>query len=370
MANKAVIGLGFGDEGKGLFTDYLCSHSENPLVVRFSGGQQAGHTVVREGIRHVFSNFGAGTLQNAPSYFSKFCTIDPIGIVNELSILLDKGIKPLLFIDANCPVTTPYDVQYNQKNTEHGSCGVGVGDTIRREEQYYSLTFSDLFYPWVLQTKLKLLSQFYYRVDEIDLSAFLECCESITHSMYIQKSHSFPQNNYSDIIFEGSQGLLLDKNYGFFPHVTRSNTGTQNILSLGVENLEVYLITRAYQTRHGSGPLSNEWLPHTISKNPNETNTTNPYQGELRYALLDVSLLEYVIEKDEYIRRTNNKALVITCLEQIKNEYRFTYQNALVYCKNESEFTRKISDILNIKTIYLSAAEDAKHIRQFFSSTD
>jgi len=362
MANKAVIGLGFGDEGKGLFTDYLCSQSKNPLVVRFSGGQQAGHTVVSNGIRHVFSNFGAGTLQGAPSYFSKFCTIDPIGIVNELSILLDKGIKPQLFIDANCPVTTPYEVQYNQRNNQHGSCGVGVGDTIKREEHYYSLTFSDLFYPWVLQTKLTLLNQFYYQVDEIDLSTFLECCEIITHSIYIQKSHSFLQNNYSDIIFEGSQGLLLDKHYGFFPHVTRSNTGTQNILRLGVENLDVYLITRAYQTRHGLGPLSNEGLPHNISKNPNETNITNLYQGELRYALLDVSLLEYAIEKDDYIRSANNKALVMTCLEQIKDEYRFTYQNTLVYCKDESEFIHKVSDILNIKTIYLSAEEDAKQI--------
>ena len=365
MANKAVIGLGFGDEGKGLFTDYLCSQSENPLVVRFSGGQQAGHTVVRDGIRHVFSNFGAGTLAGAPSYFSKFCTIDPIGIVNELSVLLAKGIEPLLFIDANCPVTTPYDVRHNQKNNQHGSCGLGFGDTLNREEHYYSLTFADLFYPWVLQIKLKLIQQFYYRVGDIDLTDFLECCEIITHSIYIQKSHSFPKNNCSDIIFEGSQGLLLDKNYGFFPHVTRSNTGTQNILTLGVENLEVYLITRAFQTRHGLGPLSNELLPHNINKNPHETNITNQYQGELRYALLDVSLLEYVIEKDDYIRTTEKKSLVITCLDQIKNEYRFTYQNALVYCKNESEFIGKILDILKIQTIYISGSDDSKNTRLF-----
>jgi adenylosuccinate synthase len=366
MTNKAVIGLGFGDEGKGLFTDYLCSQSLNPLVVRFSGGQQAGHTVVSNGIRHVFSNFGAGTLKGAPSYFSRFCTIDPIGIVNELSVLLDKGIKPLLFIDANCPVTTPYDVRYNQNNNKHGSCGVGVGDTINREEHYYSLTFVDLFYPWVLKTKLNLIQQFYYGFADIDLSDFLECCDIITHSIYIQNSHSFPEKNYSDIIFEGSQGLLLDKNYGFFPHVTRSNTGTQNILSLlGHQNLEVYLITRAYQTRHGDGSLSNESLPHNICKNPNETNVTNQYQGALRYALLDVSLLEYAINKDDYIRTTKNKALVMTCLDQIKNEYRFTYQNTIVYCKNESEFISKIAAILKIETVYISTSEDGKNMDLF-----
>ena len=364
MANKAVIGLGFGDEGKGLFTDYLCSQSTNPLVVRFSGGQQAGHTVVSNGIRHVFSNFGAGTLKGAPGYFSRFCTIDPIGIVNELSVLLDKGIKPQLFIDANCPVTTPYDVRHNQKNHRHGSCGLGFGDTLNREEHYYSLTFADLFYPWVLETKLKLIQQFYYQCEKIDLTDFLECCDIITHSIYIQKSHSFPENNYSDIIFEGSQGLLLDQHYGFFPHVTRSNTGTKNILALlgSAKNLDVYLITRAYQTRHGLGSLSNESLPHNISTNPLETNITNQYQGPLRYALLDLSLLEYAINKDDYLRTTENRALVITCLDQIKNEYRFTYQNALVYCKNESEFISKIATILKMKNIYLSAAEDSRDI--------
>lgn len=365
MANKAVIGLGFGDEGKGLFTDYLCSQSINPLVIRFSGGQQAGHTVVSNGIRHVFSNFGAGTLKGAPSYFSKFCTIDPIGIVNELSVLLDKGVNPLLFIDTRCAVTTPYDVRYNQHNNKHGSCGVGVGATINREEHYYSLTFGDLFYPWVLKTKLNLIKDFYSDYANIDISNFLDCCDIITRSIHIEKTDGFPKNNYS-YIFEGSQGLLLDKNIGFFPHVTRGNTGTHNILPLlGHETLSVYLITRAYQTRHGDGPLSNESIPHNISKNPNETNVTNSYQGKLRVALLDVSLLEYAINKDDYIRTASNKYLVITCLDHIQNEYRFTYQEKLIYCKNEAEFISKIASILNIHTIYISTSEDSKNIRSF-----
>lgn len=365
MANKAVIGLGYGDEGKGLFTDYLCAQSAKPLVIRFSGGQQAGHTVVRNGIRHVFSNFGAGTLNGAPSYFSKFCTIDPVGIVNELSVLLNKGIKPLLFIDIHCPVTTPYDIHYNQKNNKHGSCGVGVGATFNREEHYYSLTFGDLFYPWVLTTKLQLIKDFYSDYQDVDVNNFLECCDIITHSCYIQQTDSFPDNNYSDFIFEGSQGLLLDKNYGFFPHVTRANTGSQNILRLLDGELDVYLITRAYQTRHGDGPLSNELLPHNIQKNPNETNITNAYQGILRYALLDVSLLEYAINKDDYLRRTANKSLVITCLDHIENEYRFTYQNSIIYCKNEVEFIGKISSLLKINTVYLSNSDDSKYIRVY-----
>lgn len=365
MAYKAVIGLGYGDEGKGLFTDYLCSISDNPLVIRYSGGQQAGHTVVRNGIRHVFSNFASGSLLGAPSYFSEFCTIDPVGIVNELTVLLNKGIKPELYINRDCPVTTPYDIEYNRQHNYHGSCGVGVGATFQREESYYSLTFSDLFYSWVLDTKLTAIKKFY--ASDIDISDFLECCAIISNCIYIHQADNLPNHSYGDIIFEGSQGLLLDKNYGFFPHVTRTNTGTQNILKLLDKNkpLDTYLISRAYQTRHGNGPLSNETLPHNIKKNPRETNITNLYQGELRYALLDVSLLEYAINKDEYLRNTENKSLVITCLDHIENEYRFTYQNTMVYCKNETEFIKSISDILKIKTVYLSHSDESNTIMVF-----
>ena len=74
MKNFVIIGLGFGDEGKGLITDYFCSKLKNPLVIRFSGGHQVGHTVIYNDIRHMFSNFGSGTLRNIPTYWSKFCT--------------------------------------------------------------------------------------------------------------------------------------------------------------------------------------------------------------------------------------------------------------------------------------------------------
>ena len=88
MGNSVVIGLGFGDEGKGLVTNYLSSPSS--LVCRFSGGHQAGHTVIENGKRHVFSNYGAGPLKGAPTYWSQFCTFEPIGFLKERAILRKK----------------------------------------------------------------------------------------------------------------------------------------------------------------------------------------------------------------------------------------------------------------------------------------
>jgi len=90
MRKKAciVVGLGYGDEGKGLTTDFLCGQSKFPLVIRFNGGHQAGHTVVtKDGVRHVFSSFGAGTLRNAPTYWSRYCTFSPAYLLYELESL-------------------------------------------------------------------------------------------------------------------------------------------------------------------------------------------------------------------------------------------------------------------------------------------
>ncbi|MBF0572976.1 MAG: adenylosuccinate synthetase, partial [Desulfamplus sp.] len=314
-----------------------------------------------------FSNFGSGTLQGASSYFSQFCTIDPVGIVNELQLLLKKGVEPKLFIDAKCPVTTPYDIRYNQENHLHGTCGVGVGDTINREENHYSLTFGDLFYPWVLETRLALIKNFYQSCTEVSLDDFLDCCKIITNSNFIEKSSGVPEGNYSDYIYEGSQGLLLDQKYGFFPYVTRSNTGSINpaILSDN-KKLEIYVITRAYQTRHGKGPMSNEFLPHNISINPLETNITNRFQGNFRRALLDLTLIEYAINRDDIIRTTHDKHLVITCMDHIIGEYRFSWQGEIIYCNNEFDFTQNVAQLLGFNSVYTSASDDGDKIKRLF----
>ena len=153
----AVIGLGFGDEGKGNIVNYLCSQHPNPLVVRYNGGHQAGHTVVHEGTRHVFSNFGSGTLQGKPTYWSRNCTVEPIGMMKEYKILYEKKARPiLLYVNPEAMVTTPYDIQMNierEAHYGHGTVGVGFGDTIARNLRGYRLFFRDLFYPKILNEK-------------------------------------------------------------------------------------------------------------------------------------------------------------------------------------------------------------------------
>ncbi len=137
--NEIVIGLNYGDEGKGLFTDYLSIKFKNSIVNRYSGGQQAGHTVWKsDKLKHVFSNFGSGTLNNIPTYWMNTCTFDPISFTNELKILQKKGFEPIIYIHPDTPVTTIFDILSNRTDNDNltdGTCGLGVGKTFQREEK-------------------------------------------------------------------------------------------------------------------------------------------------------------------------------------------------------------------------------------------
>ncbi len=363
MKYLSVIGAGFGDEGKGLVTDYLSSVHEQPLVIRFSGGHQSGHHVVIDEIRdHVFSNFGSGSFRGVPTYWSQYCTVDPVGVINEWEVIKEKGGHPVLYINALCPVTTPFDVVHNRKTEAanfHGSCGVGVGATFEREKNLYSLVFGDLFYPSVFRIKLDLIRR-YYQCDA-SLDVFLYCCDRIMQSDFFHVLDDLPQSGYETLIFEGSQGLLLGQNTGFFPHVTRSDTGTGNILDMGFSP-EVFLVSRAYQTRHGNGPMTNEHIPHNIMENPYEKNTDHPYQGQFRRSLLDLDLLRYAISRDAYICQSQDITLVLTCLDLVDSEYRFTMNGRIVYCDDEHDYVSRIMEYLNIKKGLISRSPFASDI--------
>lgn len=311
MKASIVVGLGFGDEGKGVVTSSLVAESDNPMVVRFNGGHQAGHTVVKNGYRHVFSSFGSGTLHGAPTYWSQFCTVYPKALLKEFELL--KQFNPILYIDPLCPITTPFDVTANQKDCKDGSVGVGFGKTLQRQQDHYTLFAKDLKYNSVLKIKLDQIIN-YYQLDSQQKTEFLLDVEEMLSLENIRIGR--PQHK-GDFIFEGAQGILLDQTFGFFPHVTRSNTTSKNALSLIDRNVQptIYLITRAYQTRHGNGPMTGE--PINLKNNKEETNVTNTYQGNFRTSTLDLDLINYAIECENIISGNIPKKIIMTCCDQV-----------------------------------------------------
>lgn len=333
-----VIGLGFGDEGKGLTTAYLCSKVKNPIVVRFNGGHQAGHTVIKDGIRHVSSTYGAGALYNVPTYISHYCTFFPTAMLNEFFTLTeDKKVSPRLIVHPLCPVTTPYDLSHNRKleddrgTLRHGSVGVGFGATIQRHEDYYKLHVQDLPYPSVVRAKLNNISE-YYKID-IAENIILEFMQSIKYLLNIIEIAEYDKVRTMGFnpILEGAQGILLDQDHGFFPNVTRSNTTTKNAIDiwrrLSQTNIippNIYYVTRTYQTRHGAGFMSNEdsSVSETLVNNEDETNVSHEYQGNFRIGSLDIEMLNYALDVDKLYHRYDGnyyefkKHLVVTCMDQ------------------------------------------------------
>ena len=372
MKRIAVIGLGFGDEGKGMVTSSLALLNEksNPLIVRYSGGHQAAHNVVKDDVNHIFSNFGSGTLHGFDTYWSDKCTVDPVGIMNEYKILHEKIGDSIydvnLYINANAPVTTPYDKVMNTEEancTGHGTCGVGFGTTLQREEDRVTLHFSDLYNPTVLMLKLDMIRSYYTDrindIDSINMIEFIQTCIDITDT---DQPISQIVNPVKDCrfeistckILEGSQGLLLDKDIGFFPHVTRSNVGLKQLRGECDRIDDIYYVTRTYQTRHGAGPMTNEHIDLTL-QNVNETNLTNDNQGDFRTTILDLDLLNYALQQDsrsEFILTKKN--LVITCLDHIV-DYQFTEYGELFTYDNEHDFIAGIKAKLKFRgNIYLS----------------
>lgn len=372
-----VVGLGYGDEGKGLTTDYLVQKSKIPLVVRFNGGQQAGHTVLTSnGLRHVFSNFGSGTLRGAPTYWSKYCTFSAGSMLNEYDELIKKGVSPILYVDNLSPVTTHYDSLFNKLLEEsrgvfrHGSCGMGFGVTIERHfNTPYRFFAQDLIYPEIARHRLKQCREYYRnKATSLNISNFDQYDHEAEDNRFIAAirridelrikgdvkfiaekqifSDSMP---WTDFIFEGAQGVLLDMDFGFFPHVTRSNTTSKNALSIINEQLngrilspEVYYVSRIYQTRHGEGPFASEGYKMNLVNNENETNVFNQFQGNFRVGPLNIDLLQYALMADSNFSYGLSKNFIVTCLDQVDSKNLAYFQN------NEIKVANSISVIKSI----------------------
>jgi adenylosuccinate synthase len=347
MSNSIVLGCGYGDEGKGLTVHNLCN--PDSLVVRFSGGQQAGHTVIHNGVKHIFSNFGAGTLKGCATFFTEDTCIYPKTIANEWGELTAKGFNPRLYISPFAKVTTPYDVwagRLKERVVRHGSCGLGIGATMKRNEGPVKLFATDLLAPKILlRAKLDAIKKHYgfgegsndcgwtladQQMLTADLEAFYEAVDN--RRFDICRFDQLPA--HSNLVFEGSQGILLDMDHGVFPHVTFANTTSKNAWKYTGAGTKVYYVTRCYQTRHGNGPFTE--VPITLVNNAEEINVENPWQGPFKIGEIDCGLLRHAISVDRaYHPQIVERNLVVTCVDQRPDftfayDFEFEFANGLV----------------------------------------
>lgn len=333
MEVKIVLGHTFGDEGKGVTVQWLCKKAieegKKPLVVRFSGGPQAAHTIFNGGTEHICSSFGSGVLLGVPTIYTEEVYIDPICLMNEYKTLQCKGVSPKLFRSVN-RIITPYDVlagRNNSKVMSDGTCGKGIYPTFERYEhgQWTRISFS-LNNPEYI---LKCVSNYHKmeRIPEYD-DMFKKACLEILTEVYSDK---LSIKDYDVLIFEGTQGLLLDMDCGLYPNVTPSRVGLNGLRSSVLKDAEVYLVTRTYTTRHGNGyePKSPDFLDLS---GKHETNVNNEFQGEFKTGIFEFELLNRAYERhciDNCVKKYNMSLnLVITHMDvcqSAEGHYNFNF---------------------------------------------
>lgn len=322
MGHFIVVGLGYGDEGKGGTVDFLCSPLGTSLrgerapvaVVRYSGGAQAGHSVTDGRRWHTFSQFGSGTFHGTPTFLSQHMLLDPLALAAEAVHLEAIGCGSpldLLTVDRDALVITPYHVAANQARetargtARHGSCGKGIGETASFALRHPDLALRarDCALPFS-RLILKLIN---IRIALTEDGCTLPRCEAVPDiadsyrafagrvALVDGRAHLAGLLRSGPVIFEGAQGVLLDERHGFHPYTTWSTTTSANARALLAEAGQdgyVLGVIRAYMTRHGAGPLVTE---DPALDFPEPHNTTDQWQGPFRTGHPDALALDYAV---------------------------------------------------------------------------
>jgi adenylosuccinate synthase len=334
--SKAILlaGLGFGDEGKGTMTDYLVRANHATTVVRYNGGAQAGHKVVLgDGRSHVFAQFGSGTfVPGVRTHLSRFMLVEPFAMVKEDTALRVQGVRDAMArttIERGAPIITPYHWIINQLLEEargsarHGSCGRGIGETMSDLLTYGDdvLLARDLSDPITCRVKLKFLRALKQEAiagirlpdndnvrrnlsvlhDDDLLEEWVQGYRQFSSLVQIVgRNHLKTLMNEGPAVFEGAQGILLDQDYGFFPHNTWTNIRFDNALELlsdigHREEVRKVGVLRAYHTRHGAGPFVSEDRDLT-RRFPDSDNVLDPWQGNFRVGHFDIVAAAYALD--------------------------------------------------------------------------
>lgn len=332
---KVVVGANFGDEGKGLMTDYFChnatSKNKTCIVVMSNGGAQRGHTVnLLDGKKHVFNHFGSGTLVGADTYCPSEFILNPMQFVKELEDLQQLLVRcPAVYVETLCRWSTPYDMIINQiveaarGDKKHGSCGMGIWETVYRwsvQPDLYTIYEFNKLPDMMKVSHLKRIRDEWLpkRLKEHGVVDVPSEWKDIVASDFL--IHNFIEdvrvfcantirvcrpilNTYDTVVFESGQGLLLDENMTFYgDNTTPSNTGIYNACKrintqFDAANVEFCYVTRTYMTRHGVGRFVTECDKASINPHMfDETNITNPFQDNLRYGELDIGNLKARVE--------------------------------------------------------------------------
>ena len=275
-----IVGAQWGDEGKGKVTDFFAGESD--YVVRFHGGNNAGHTVIVDGNTFKLHLIPSGVVYGSPtSIIGNGVVVDPSALLNEIAYVKEKGIEPKLLVSDRAHVIMPYHVVLDgvlsghQGNLAAGSTRRGIAPVYADKMYRNGIRMIDLLEPEVFREKLQNGYRFAKGLIEKSLGQSLEISiEEIfdAYAVYGQQLKSYICDTSVElynahkagkiILFEGAQGISLDVDHGIYPYTTSSNTAAGHISTgtgVGFRNIDRIIgVVKAYISRVGESPLPSE----------------------------------------------------------------------------------------------------------------
>lgn len=393
----SVLGLGFGDCGKGLFIDALCRDTQAHTVVRFNGGAQAAHNVVLpDGRHHTFSQFGSGSfVPGVRTLLAYPVIVHPTALLVENEYLQRAGVRDALqrlLIDRRCKVTTPFHQaagrlrELQRGPRAHGSCGVGVGETVKQDLDAPALTlrYGDLLQPSGALGKLEAIRQHLLH----DFAP--DCPEPANRAAYASEMQVLSDpalarqwmqrvagllamvppaghdqvsaclQRQGTVLFEGAQGVLLDEWHGFHPYTTWSTIHPSAVEAVVADaglrtRVEHFGAIRSYLTRHGNGPLPSH--DPRLDLLPEPHNASGGWQGEFRRGHPDALLLRYALSVTGPL-----DGLLVSHLDAFERQPGFAWCHAYEApaAANDAQLCQRDAEG-RIAALRLSAGQDLDH---------
>ena len=281
MANVAVIGSQWGDEGKGKIVDWLSSRAD--VVVRFQGGHNAGHTLVIDGVTYKLHLLPSGIVRKSKiSIIGNGVVIDPWALMEEIKTVQAQGVDvspQKLMIAENAPLILPVHgaldeaMEVARGNKPIGTTKRGIGPAYEDKIARRAIRICDLEYPDVMKEKLERMMLHHNALltglgaEAIDAGEIYDQLMDVRDEILPYKAATWKYLHEANvqgkkILFEGAQGMMLDVDHGTYPYVTSSNMAAGQAASgsgMGPDQIGYVLgITKAYTTRVGAGPFPTE----------------------------------------------------------------------------------------------------------------
>lgn len=336
-----IVGTQWGDEGKGKITDYFAQ--EMDYVVRFQGGNNAGHTVIVGGHTYKLHLIPSGVINsNVINIIGNGVVVDPRVLLKEINDLIQQDIKPRLLISQRAHVIMPYHIAMDDALSAHqselaaGSTKRGIAPVFADKAYRHGIRMGDLLEPKIFKEKLekaynfnvgiitKVFGRQFDRTFETIYHEYLGYGEKLRQYICDTELELFNAFKFGQkIMFEGAQGMSLDPDHGMYPHGTSSNNiAGYSEVGCGVGlNLpkRIIGITKAYVSRVGNSPfvteINNE-IGEQIRQNGAEFGTTTGRPRRIGW--LDLVQVRQAVRTSGITEIAITKLDVLDGLEEIK----------------------------------------------------